>query len=177
MKTAVRERPINLSSWEVRAIWDGKKTQLRRVILPQPKVIHAMYTDGSLETNCIFRTGDQRIHCPFGVPGDRLWVRETWLPCVHGNYEPWTRGDGRPADAYEAFIQFKEQSPLDEYKKYWRSPTSMPRFASRLTLDVTDVRVQRVQQISEEDAIAEGCADYRNYEVYPSSPRSLYWGL
>jgi len=80
--------------------------------------------------------------CPYGLPGDRLWVRETWVSdqhgCVHYRADP---------GSYVV---------LDSWTTHWRPSIHMPRWASRITLEVTAVRVQRVQEISEEDAKAEG---------------------
>ena len=71
----------------VRAILDGRKTQTRRIINPQPRVVLAQYGDGSIETNQIFRHGDQRLRCQVR-PGDRIYVRETWgiLEDKHHHY-------------------------------------------------------------------------------------------
>lgn len=138
----MKERPIIFTGESVRAILECRKTQTRRVMNPQPKVVHAIYGDASAETERIFRDGDQRIHCPYGKPGERLWVREkfTYWPdrktcCYPRNYPPFEAPEGRS----------------------WRSPLFMPRWASRITLEITSVGVERVQDISEEDAMAEGC--------------------
>ena len=74
----MKEHPILFSGKMVRAILDDRKTRTRRVIKPQPKIIHALYSDASIATERIFRRAHQRIHCPYGQPGDHLWVRETW---------------------------------------------------------------------------------------------------
>jgi hypothetical protein len=101
-----------------------------------------------------------------GVPGDRLWVRETWgigtRPCPARG---WVDGVEYRADSIDA-VDPEEEIPLhvldpmpDDAEKWrgkWRPSIHMPRWASRLTLEVTDVRVQRVQDITKEDAIAEG---------------------
>ena len=121
--TVVKERPIIFSSPMVRAILDGRKTQTRRVY-------------------------GKTLKCQYGVPGDRLWVREKLRPNGKGCtvvYE----ADGLPV-------------MVDGESADWRwnvnsiAPRYMPRWASRITLEITDVRVQRLQEISESDAIAEG---------------------
>ena len=163
----MKERPINLSSEEVRAIWDGKKTQLRRVAdvrgadrvlyLEQGKLIpprrgDPVFTGWVAEVDKL--GGREGLHLPlispFGVPGDRLWVKETWA-----------QNNNQLSDSYAdrtfVYKATAEAPALDNGGMVpWSSPIHMPRWACRLTLDVTDIRVQRVQEISEEDAIAEG---------------------
>lgn len=73
----MKEHPILFSAPMVRAILAGRKTQTRRIVKPQPKVVHAIHGDASITSEKIFRSGDQRIHCPYGQSGDMLWVRET----------------------------------------------------------------------------------------------------
>ena len=143
------ERPILFSGGMVKAILDGRKSQTRRVIKPQPKVVHAMYSDGSLETNCIFRSGDQRIHCPYGVPGDKLWVREKWAKPEPGVMS--REHDGSPVYAAD----YPPMTSLGIGRK-WQPSIFMPRWASRITLEIVSLRVERVQEISEKDAGAEG---------------------
>lgn len=151
-----RERPILFSAPMVRAILDGSKTQTRRFVNPQP----SKYLTGG---GC----------CPYGVPGQKLWVRETWQALRVVNY-PATYNGGAEQDVFEADIIPKERGDYcvayaanDEEELHpedrgftWRPSIFMPRWASRITLEVTDVRVQRVQDISEEDARAEGCEAY-----------------
>ena len=95
--------------------------------------------------------------------GSRLWVRETWLPCKHGCYDPWPLSRKAPQSPQEAFIQYRADLGDDlDYAGHWRPSIFLPRWASRIMLEIIDVRVQRVQEISEGDAIAEGfrpCAD------------------
>lgn len=178
----MKERPILFSGPMVRAILDGRKTQTRRVMKPQPSPMMTdvvCYLDNT--TWCF--TGPQRdgdgnplpldqwkggwpdcgpdFFCPYGVPGDRLWVRETWIPVVHGSYEPWDRDRKAPKSNYEACIVHRADSTidgkgLDEYLCKWRPSIFMPRWASRITLEITDVRGQRLQDISASDCEAEG---------------------
>ncbi len=134
------EKPILFSGPMVRAILEGKKTQTRRVVTPQPKVVHAIYPDRSIETNCIFRTGDQRIHPRYPV-GTRLWVRETW----------YSSSDKKTLLGYAA------EDDIPHGVSYRVRPSIfMPRKFSRINLLVTGVRCQRLQDITEEDAFAEG---------------------
>lgn len=122
-----RERPILFSGPMVRALLDGRKTQTRRVVNPQP----ATSSDGRA---C------GPIRCPYGAPGDTLWVRETWCSYMPGSVR--YRADGHNDAGWT-----------------WRPSIFMPRWASRLTLRVYGVRVERVQQITQADARAEGVVD------------------
>jgi len=172
------ERPILFSGPMVQAILDGTKTQTRRVMKIQPP------DSGYRLAECVSTTGDRRnvgrahwlkvapdgysvvdgsqryFACPYGLPGDQLWVRETWVP---------TTGDvgGLPSGVHVAHMGVKYAAdrafePREQARDLWPCKTNwkpsihMPRWASRLTLEVTAVRVQRVQEISEEDAKAEG---------------------
>lgn len=155
------ERPILFSGEMVRAILAGRKTQTRRVVRGVGAADYAGATwvaDGDLYTpardelcrGCLDAIGPA-VRCPYGVPGDRLWVRETWCQqacMVHGDLLP-GKAHYR-ADGYEVrHVDGPGKSP-------WRSPLFMPRWASRITLEVTAVRVERLQDITEEDARAEG---------------------
>lgn len=139
------DRPIHFSAPMVRALLDGRKTQTRRVLKPQPPT--------GLMPECFAIAGEAQ---PIGARwsrGDRLWVRENWQALSHGDYLP---TKSQPCD-----LRYAATEPLacltSEVRGYpWRPSIHMPRWASRLTLTVTDVRVQRLQDISEADARAEG---------------------
>ena len=123
----MKERPILFSAPMVRAILAGTKTQTRRAVkldaTPEPKYSRDVVL---------------RYRCPYGQPGDRLWVRETWM-----------YGQGStPIFRADVLVTPKDQ--------VWRSPIHMPRAASRITLEITGVRVERLQDISEADAVEEG---------------------
>jgi len=153
------ERPILFSGEMVRAILDGRKTQTRRVVkLPhnnplgawEPTVVGGKgvcydkaMTRPAPEEAAIWhtRTGDC-LGCPYGQPGDRLWVRETFV------------GAGNLGVLYAADCPRGTESGVEGG---WRPSIFMPRWASRLTLEITEVRVQRVQEISRGDAMEEGC--------------------
>lgn len=151
----MKERGILFSAPMVLALLDGRKTQTRRLVNPKMYLV----VDGDETTGRIVEQSDPQFGkcaeeyapCPYGQPGDRLWVRETWC------HLPWSAGA-------------EKQSPKDEYvgiryRATWDRSHHLPwipaihmfRWASRITLEITDVRVQRVQDISEEDALAEGC--------------------
>ena len=160
-----RERPILFSSEMVRALLSGAKTQTRRVVKPHP-VERTMRNESGPDTS-VFGFG----RCPYGVPGDRLWVRETFRNyqmsvayqadgrcgavgmdgtyCDHG----WILGaagrNGRNGATYDE----------SKYGMRWRHSIHMPRWASRLTLEVVSVKVERVAEISHDDAIAEGVTE------------------
>jgi hypothetical protein len=163
---APRERPILFSAPMVRAILDGKKAITRRVVKPQPFGRHVLSPafgtspDGAaigtpwvwIENGPDYPDGpeDER-RCPYGVPGDRLWVRET-LRKVERRY--WTySADGA---AVTAPILSPRRTAMAAWAHHKDGDTCvsihMPRWASRLTLEVTDVRVERLQQIGELEA-------------------------
>lgn len=148
----MRDRPIIFSGPMVRAILEGRKTQTRRVI-----------------KGCVERGGEYTHErheqgwfprCPYGVPGDRLWVRETWrLIAWDGDVK--TVGIDYPADGDSGCTNYVNRDDhlaiarrLLSRKK--RPSIHMPRWVSRITLEVAGVRVERVQEIAEADAIAEG---------------------
>lgn len=140
-----------MSAQMVLAILDGRKSQTRRTVSGAP--------DGTVEvvSSLLAHSGDlwdfrphldnpKAIRCPFGAPGDRMWVKET-IRRVRA------RGPGCAIYAADG-----EPSPIDRWV-WWRdvlTASHTPRGASRITLEVTDVRVQRLQEISEDDARAEG---------------------
>ena len=164
----MRKRPIIMGYESVRAILEERKTQSRRVIKPQPKFIDSL--------NVPFKTDDANpkgiINCPYGKVGDRLWVRETWgVGCRPDPNSGWVDGIEYKAD--ESYLDDIESLPLrviddQDLEKYqrdgWNSPIFMPRWASRITLEITDIRVERVQDITEEDAILEGISRDFAYE-------------
>lgn len=148
----MKERPILFSAPMVNAILAGRKTQTRRVVKPLPSwQVHSVCDpNGAADPWAVWfhypdtdRVGHLRA-CPYGVPGDRLWVRETFS---------YLGKKGRGPIAYRANTSDGERVRVDSP---WHPSIHMPRWASRLTLEITEVRVQRLQEISEEDAIAEG---------------------
>jgi hypothetical protein len=147
-----KERPILFSAPMVRAILEGRKTQTRRIIKTEPKIVHALYADGTIETEQIFRNPDYKVRCPYGVSGDRLWVRETWNTSNQWrDYKPSDIPSGVPI--YYA-ADYDKQGLIDCAP--WRPSIFIPRWASRITLEVTKIRVQRLQAISDGDCEAEG---------------------
>lgn len=152
--TTVKERPILFSGEMVRAILDGRKTMTRRILKDQ-SVIPTNRNTWPIDLSAP-EPGDLR--CPYGKPGERMWVRETWRP--HRDPEVWTsvqfKADGavmKPTTWTDEQGAWCEENEED---KRWRNPIHMPRWASRITLEITGVKVERVQNISEADAQAEG---------------------
>ena len=154
----MKEKPILFSGPMVRAILEDRKTQTRRVmkIQPRPHVdVSAGFVDGR------YTDGAQFYKVPYGQPGDRLWVRETFALWHRTSVEyslEWDTITDKAADALEVYgqnIQIAYRADGED-DSGWRPSIFMPRWASRITLEITEVRVQRLQDISEEDAIAEG---------------------
>jgi hypothetical protein len=156
----VKERPVPFGGPMVQAVLAGRKTMARWIVKPQPPegyhkwgAMMGEYAHWTLTP----RQGEKGdpIHrkCPYGEPGDRLWVRETWAVPVNflgGIHYP-RMAEGEPV-VYRADC---ETLP-DGYGSRWRASTRMFRWASRINLEITSIRVERLQDISEEDARAEG---------------------
>ena len=143
----MKERPILFSAPMVRAILDGSKTQTRRVVKPQPQMVtnHTISTWDGPPAALQYQLERMGRGCPYGKPGDRLWVREAFLGWYKTADKSFSHVAAYRADGYEL-----------EASERWTPSIHMPRAASRITLEVTGVRVERLQDISEADAIAEG---------------------
>lgn len=144
----MRERPILFSAPMVRAILAGQKTQTRRIVKPQPLGDTAWKNDDQWIVSGHGEAGDTGLHCPYGQPGDRLWVRETWAYGIHAL--------AAKSDADGPFVYAADQTTQGRLCDRWRPSIHMPRAASRITLEITGVRVERLRDISEDDAYAEG---------------------
>lgn len=176
-RPGAKERPILFSGPMVRAILEGRKTQTRRVLkahgLSLNPLSHDYATRGEMTSSgaAVFygdRGWSRDVTCPYGQAGDRLWVRETWCP----------RGNGR-LEIERLQRPFFAADPNSGKPKGWRWRPSihMPRWASRIALEVTEIRVQRLQEISEEDAKSEGIErsnderwPWRNYDPLDGAP-------
>lgn len=145
------ERPILFSGAMVRAILDGTKTQTRRVLKVRCQEIGERDDGSRWPWSEHPDTADDHWHaCPYGQPGDRLWVRETWAqPAALDPGPTFYRAD-YPACA----AGFTNLPPADEIT--WKPSIHMFRKHSRILLEITGVRVERLQDISETDAAAEG---------------------
>ena len=152
-----KERPILFSGSMVRAILDGSKTQTRRIVKPQP----SRYAGSPVRMDgqeALFTVPDVRgsvpefATCRYGKTGDTLWDRETWAP----DFEP-----------YEFVYRADDDAAASSKGGRWYPSIHMPRWASRITLEVESVRVERLQDISEADAKAEGLScEFGIDEVY-----------
>lgn len=143
----MRELPILFSAPMVRALLAGTKTQTRRIV--KARDLEWMDVHQGL------REPDNAERCPYGQPGgDRLYVRETWAaPHAYDHLPPRLI----PQDARIHYAATEDRGGL-----LWRPSIHMPRWASRITLEVTGVLVERLQEISYEDARAEGVEFWRN---------------
>jgi hypothetical protein len=179
-------RPILFSAPMIRALLDGRKTQTRRIIKPQPRIDnmgnfcwngsnYGQSESGVPRSASLTEWRDKKGNskCPYGRPGDLLWVRETHS--LGGNNLVAYRADGRCGCIYDTgegylglmphgmilekgipYIEGLKQWGLSKYGGKWKPSIHMPRRYSRLTLEITDVRVQRLHDITQEAAIAEG---------------------
>lgn len=174
----MKERGILFSDAMVMAILEGRKTQTRRLTQSGKKGRRAspdaVSADGHAGGDVwYFRlpSGDgQALRCPYGATGDTLWVREAWR-----TYERPADGvDGILFRADQAFHRIESTREAADrwlvahnnniHGSSWRPSIHLPRWASRITLVVTEIRVQRLQEISDADACAEGCANVLEYE-------------
>ncbi|CAG2126819.1 hypothetical protein LMG31506_00188 [Cupriavidus yeoncheonensis] len=151
-----KERPILFSGAMVRAILDGRKTQTRRVVKPQPEVSEQGNLMGDwlakpLDGLLLPKLQDITIHCPYGQRGDRLWVRETWAQPVPLDPGPTVYRADYPACVPPGYERIPKADEIT-----WKPSIHMPRALCRLALEVTGVRVERLNECSEADAIAEG---------------------
>jgi len=204
-----QETPILFNGPMVRAILEGRKTQTRRIVLKKRWLPgEARHYPPEFPIHRFLRL----VECPYGIPGDHLWVRESWriaslpydeCPAIQYRADNAIRFCDDPSDPvygwddyrYEAWFErmneqliedcekagLQPRSDLDMYYTWewdsiptrWRPSIHMPRWASRITLEVKGVRVERVQEISEEDARAEGCdsPDWPRFVTFPDGTR------
>ncbi|EBI1480220.1 hypothetical protein FKY29_26290 [Salmonella enterica] len=168
----MKERGMIFNGEMVQAILEGRKAQTRRPFnwRRQPAMEMAERDDGSLwpwAEDCE-RGGDIWFACPFGEVGDRVWVRETWQ-AIHddvdefGHVEERTYAPSIPKEKDRYWHTVYAEHFGDESREDrgfpWRPAIHMPRWASRITLEITDVRVERLNSITESDAEAEGVTD------------------
>ena len=199
----MKERGMIFNAEMVRAILDGRKTQTRRIIKVQPESnqFGLLRILDSTKRNDIGKyhwaesnaTGtharSKLFSCPFGEVGDRIWVRETWADVNHEGCPAVTyRADGEVRDLHED--DGDEQDPnLEKYwfanwypdlisgtEGKWTPSIHMPRWASRITLEITGVGVQRLQSISPNDASREGLIKLPATGRYCLSQGDQYFG-
>lgn len=172
-----KSRPILFSAPMVRAILNGSKTQTRRIVKPQPDETSG-FSQGPIKCQWYhptkidrhgeaypgekvfgFANEDNGWPCPYGVPGERLWVRETFArihPALLSHLDPEEDNGGNNGWS----TVFRADGIPFNWKDYgvkWTPSIFMPRRLIRITLEITEIRVERLQDISESDAIAEGC--------------------
>lgn len=152
----IKERPILFSAPMVRAILEGRKTVTRRVCKPQPSAnAHTTCASGT-PMGAWWETGKDIIRCPYGKPGDRLWVRETWA--ADAQVDAVAPGDLSQSEPihYAADGAARQTGCAMIKPGKGRPSIHMPRWVSRILLEITAMRVERLQDISEEQAVAEG---------------------
>lgn len=152
MKNAVKtEHPILFSAPMVQAILEGRKTQTRRTVKGDPLLL--LLSGHSAE-----EVLNDKI--PYGNPGDRLWVRETWTKWRHKFGEDFL---------YRADFENGKNGHI------WKPSIHMPRVASRITLLITGIRVERLHDITEADAVAEGCQSGGDWGCAPTIQFEKLW--
>jgi hypothetical protein len=160
----MKERPILFKGEMVRAILDGRKTQTRRMVYPQPQE--------TLQARPYWHVGGFRtargctnpLRFKYGKAGDRLWVKETWKPHCEGEISPEFplgtcvkyRADGKCIKPESWTNEQGRWCESQEESKVWKPSIFMPRWASRITLEIVNVRVERLQAINDFDAFQEG---------------------
>lgn len=158
----MKSRPILFRGRLVRAILDGRKTQTRRVIEPQPSDYCGSLRYDAHERDWFgWDERNERIHgiwkCPYGQSGDRLWVRENAI--LTDEPDGFWRVKYQADEAWRDVGPFESEPTFQRWKKRrknWRPSIHLPRWASRITLEITEIRAERLQGISEKDAEAEG---------------------
>jgi hypothetical protein len=154
-----------MSAPNIKPLREDRKTHTRRIINPQPKVTEQRlrelggWVQGMTlreQVNAAWQAGFVDVKCPYGKPGDRLWVREAWRTEVdaYDHLSP-SEMSGKERVIYEADSDWSDNHTVGRY----RHARFMPRWASRLLLEITEVRVERLQDINGLDAIAEGLID------------------
>lgn len=167
MKTKNKERPILFSTEMVQAILEGRKTMTRRIIKPQPdddglwndtKYPRALDSELKGWNGVVGETGESKgFRCPFGDVGDLLWVRETWMRSPNRHIQG--------MDEYKYKASVSEQF-IKEWPGYWKPSIFMPKEACRIRLEVTGVRVERLQSITSDDAKGEGVKEWMKVEAF-----------
>ena len=195
----MKERGMIFNSEMVRAILSGKKTQTRRMINWRQTCATEITCrdDGSnwpWSEDCE-NGGDYWHDCPFGAVGDRIWVRETWAVVSHAfdddglmidyvpdrpakavHEKPFGNGyySGHTIYAADGGFTWGDDDGCVDGRSCWKPSIHMPRWASRITLEITAMRVERLQDISVEDAIAEGGTQYFNIDWFSGLWAAIY---
>ncbi|MDN5619464.1 MAG: hypothetical protein L0G63_03320 [Psychrobacter sp.] len=181
-----KERPIILTAQEVNAVLAGDKTQHRLPVLTAKEIDEGFEWDFSAEGDsavCIKEIDDERQEvllkpCPFGEMGERLWVQEPSL--IHCDWD-WFYADNTLVECKEPFTPGDLHLPWDDEHQEYIGPIGaehMPRWASRLLLEIIDIRIESVRDINAASAEAEGCFNFAGYEKLKPKPLSAfitYW--
>ena len=166
-----KERPIIFSAPMVRAILEGRKTQTRRIV---KRTDSGRVKEPGSHRNFHIDDRDAVTACPYGVIGDRLWVRETWahdaesLEQCRATHEDISGGIG-----YGPYYRATECAPDT---LHWRPSIHMPRWTSRITLEIVGVRVERLQEISATDILSEGAVNRPHVDQFGRNPVSEFDG-
>lgn len=189
------EKQIIFNGEMIRGILDGRKTQMRPVVKRQRSDHTFVFLNGEIVHTGAAGTAFGRQKCPYGAVGDMLWVGETWGLSADADevlrQDGITPGQLSPYDYDDLPIFYRADGGNELFVSRWRPSIHMPRWASRITLEITAVRVERVQDITEEDVVAEGletmmssesgdilCVDKWTHDVdYWESPRFAFAAL
>lgn len=188
----MKERAIRLNPNEVRAIIDGRKTQVLRPVKPQPDARasgsmgpnayrdHAQFYFNVVNDRGGHRIDLERVKCPYGKPGDRLWGQETWgvvsyffdaygnrvkwqpdRPAIKIHEMPFGRGyySGHVIYAADGGFEWSGDDGMRDPQSAWKPSVQMPRVASRILLKITGIRVERLQEINDSDIKHQGIID------------------
>lgn len=200
------ERPILFSAPMILALLGNRKTQTRRIVKPQPVCSTHEFWQKHPDFVPSFNEEDWSLYCgvcgggqrltrtnvtgirnPYGVNGDRLWVKETFAPWRNTSieypleWESLVTSDDRGGLTLKQWVEEYGHQNVNvayradgENEEGWMSPLFMPRWASRLTLEITEVRVQRLQDISDDDCVAEGMRIHENPSCEVGVGRFMY---
>ena len=178
----MKERPILFSTPMVQAILEGRKTQTRRILKPQIEKREIFWNwNGRTASNSLEHLCNVAIpmYCPYGQPGDRLWVREKFAKTM-GDFEPeicfsffaddfhWSWKPGKSPKG-KTSCQWRDPELSEGVK--WKPARYMPIEAARIWLEIEEVKVERLQDILEEDAKAEGVTP----DIATDHPKGVYY--
>lgn len=161
----VKSRGIIFKGEMVRAILEGRKSQTRLAVKPQPN--QDQIDDWLFNHGKIKRTGleilnslfEDSIECPYGQPGDQLWVRETWA--LTGGFADVIASELDGDTMSDENIKYRaDQDSYDDVVQSWRPSVHMQKWASRINLEITNVRIECLQDISDDDARSEGISKF-----------------
>ncbi|PIJ48538.1 hypothetical protein BL250_13505 [Erwinia sp. OLTSP20] len=167
----MKERPILFNDQRVAALKSGMQTQTRRIMKALPLTPAQDNHAGcygidvqrnQLQANRVRAMGELRYHCPYGQPGDRLWVRESWRGPLVPDHQMAAWQASPDAFRQPEYCQYRADSnqfgnnEAELTSIGWQAAIHMPRWASRINLEITGIRVEKIQYISEQDIVAEG---------------------